>query len=221
MSRLPWRSPISYTSTEPEPAIDLTGRLRTLEKRAKKAPFGAAAYAYNVAGDLCAGAARGPDAKRYFGQAIDSFLDSGRLDVAGAVARKVLRLYPDVVRARCTLAWIAIGRGIRPEVLQAINGYADAARARRVENGLVRELHRMGVFVTDRHVLEEIANLLLDLGADTEADTIYGRAFRSQPGDVANHASWEEVASYARDNGWTPDALDPLMEVPAGLAPLH
>lgn len=220
MSRLSWLSRTRQTITDNAvDEIDLTGRLRSLEKRAKKAPFGAAAYAYNVAGDLCASAARPRDAKQYFGQAIDSFLDTGRLDVAGAVARKVLRLYPDVVRARSTLAWIAIGRGIRPEVLHAIHTYAEAARQRGVEDGLVRELERMGHVVNDREVLEEIAWLLLDLGAAIEANTVYGRAFGVQPGDEPVAMGWETVANFARDNAWRPVPVD--LAAPDGLAQLH
>lgn len=220
MSRISWLTKTRQTVTDTvDPEIDLSGRLRSLEKRAKKAPFGAAAYAYNVAGDLCASAARSRDAKQYFGQAIDSFLDTGRLDVAGAVARKVLRLYPDVVRARSTLVWIAIGRGIRPEVLQALRSYADAALARGMEEGLIRELERMGGVVTDREVLEEIAWLLLDLGAAAEANNVYGRAFGVEPGEGPVSLRWETVASLARDNAWRPQVEE--MAAPEGLAQLH
>lgn len=184
---------------------DVNRHLRDIEERARKAPFGTDAYLFNEAGDLCVAAEREFDARRYFGRSIDCFLDASRFDVACAVARKVLRLYPDVVRARCTLAWISIGRGIRPEMAQALREYANAARDCGMDFPLIRELGWMADVVGDRDVLFEIGEWLLDAGAAREADRVFGRAFWSPPDGNGVETTWASVVDYAKRDAWLCD----------------
>ncbi len=181
---------------------DFVHQIEVLEDKAKKAPFGADAYIFNDAGDLCVTADREFDARRYYGMAIDGFLDAGRFEVAGAIARKMLRLYPDVVRARCTLAWIAIGRGIRPEMASALRDYTDAALGLGMDRPLVRELTWMADIVDDREVLFEIGERLLDGGASAEADHVFGRAFWNPREIVSVDSPWAYIVDCAKRDAW-------------------
>lgn len=201
-SRFPWGLPTRAGAVRYFRDTDVNRHLITIEERAKKAPIGTDAYLFNEAGDLCVAADREFDARRYFGRSIDSFLDSGRFDTACAIARKILRHYPDVVRARCTIAWIAIGRGIRPEMAQALREYAGAARECGMDRPLVRELGWMADVVGDRDVLFEIGEWLLDVGASREADRVFGRAFWNQADTAAGESMWAAVVEFAKRDAW-------------------
>lgn len=206
MNPLTWVSPLRSGTGRPIRDADIVRHLEYLEDRARKAAFGMDAYILNEAGDLCVAVDREFDARRYFGRAIDSFLDAGRFDVAHAIARKILRLYPDVVRARCTLTWIAIGRGIRPEISGALNAYVGAARDCGMDRPLVRELNWMADIVHHEETLFEIGEWLLDSGAAHEADRVFGRAFFKPRVSVGTDSPWAYIVDYAKRDAWLNDA---------------
>lgn len=214
---LTWVAPLR--TGKPVREADVTRHLDQLEEKARHAPFGMDAYIWNEAGDLCVAVDREFDARRYFGRAIDTFLDAGRFDIAHAIARKMLRHYPDVVRARCTLAWIAIGRGIRPEISHALTSYAGAARDCGMDRPLVRELNWMADIVDNRETLLEIGEWLLDTGASREANRVFGRAFFRPEPTVTADSPWAYIVDYAKRDAWLNDAgrkvgehLEPLPE---------
>lgn len=196
-----WVAPLRTVGSRPVRDADFVQHMQYLERKAQRVAFGMDGYIYNEAGDLCVAAQREFEARRYFGRAIDGFLDAGRFDVAHAIARKMLRLYPDVVRARCTLAWIAIGRGIRPEISGALNGYAGAARELGMDRPLVRELAWMADIVANRETLMEIGEWLLDTGASHEADRVFLRAF-FRPEPAVAEAPWPYIVDYAKRDAW-------------------
>lgn len=105
----------------------LEQELRTLEAEAQRAGPGEAARVYDRAGDLCLGAGSRDRALDYYGRAIDAALVARRYNAAAGLCRKLLRVAPGTVRTRCTLAWLALGRGNVGETTREIDAYTDAA----------------------------------------------------------------------------------------------
>ncbi|MFO7893392.1 MAG: hypothetical protein R6U63_06660 [Longimicrobiales bacterium] len=104
-------------------------RLQSLEQQAEIALPGFDAQFFNRAGDLCADAGENQRALAYYGRAIDAYLRAGRYNAAGAVCRKLLRISPGSVRARSTLAWLSIGKGLLSDAQREIDEYVEAAVA--------------------------------------------------------------------------------------------
>lgn len=111
--------------SESEP--DLEQRLKSLEQQAEIALPGFDAQFFNRAGDLCVEAQDRSRALGYYGRAIDAYLRAGRYNAAGAVCRKLLRISPGSVRARCTLAWLSIGKGLLSDAQWEVDEYVEAA----------------------------------------------------------------------------------------------
>jgi tetratricopeptide (TPR) repeat protein len=107
----------------------LDARLQALEQQAETALPGLDAQYFNRAGDLCFAAGQTSRGLAYFGRAIDAYLRAGRYNAAGAVCRKLLRASPGSVRARATLAWLAIGKGLIAEAQWEVEEYVRAATA--------------------------------------------------------------------------------------------
>ena len=63
----------------------------------------------------------------YYGRAVDAYLNAERWESAAAMCRKILRSQPTSVRARCTLSWLAIGKGFVADAQTQIMDYAEAA----------------------------------------------------------------------------------------------
>jgi tetratricopeptide (TPR) repeat protein len=113
----------------PEPDRGLEKQLRSLEQQAEVALPGFDAQFYNRAGDLCVEAQNRSRALTYYGRAIDAYLRAGRYNAAGAVCRKLLRVSPGSVRARATLAWLSIGKGLLSDAQWEVDEYIEAASA--------------------------------------------------------------------------------------------
>lgn len=112
-------------SPEPEPGLEK--RLKSLEEEAEIALPGFDAQFFNRAGDMCVEAQERKRALGYYGRAIDAYLRAGRYNAAGAVCRKLLRISPGAVRARCTLAWLSIGKGLLSDAQWEVDEYVQAA----------------------------------------------------------------------------------------------
>jgi tetratricopeptide (TPR) repeat protein len=127
----------------------------------------------NVAGDLCYDAGQPKRALLYFDAAIDLYLAAGRFAASAAICEKLVRLNPEVVRARCTLAWLAIARGLDDEAQRRVEEYGQAAL--RLERPTVaqRQLRAMAQEVETEAVLEAIARALLRLGDAASADRVF------------------------------------------------
>jgi hypothetical protein len=91
----------------------LTRELQSLERQAREASPGYETQFLNRAANLCQEAGHVDRALIYYGRAIDAYLESGRFSAAEVVCRKILKMAPATVRARCTLSWLAIGKGHR------------------------------------------------------------------------------------------------------------
>lgn len=156
----------------PDADAELDGQLRQLEQEAQHALPGFGAHFLNRAGDLCLQAGKLDRGLGYLGEAIDMYLRAGRWDAAGAVCRKLLRLSPGAVRARCTLAWLAIGKRLGGDAQAQIRDYVQAVHrggARTMELAR-KQLALMAEAVSDEGVLELIGAELSRLG-DNEGAT--------------------------------------------------
>jgi tetratricopeptide (TPR) repeat protein len=145
---------------------DLTQRLRT------DMPLDQRARLMNIAGDLCCQSGQRERALLYYDACIDLYVSISRFAASAAVCDKLVRLNPQVVRARCTLAWLAIARGLDDEALQRVVEYGEAAL--RLERPTVaqRQLRAMAQEVENEDVLEAIAHALLKLGDAASADRV-------------------------------------------------
>src|SRR5690606_16963117 len=92
----------------PPPSQRLEQELGSLERQAAAASPGYETQFLNRAGNLCVEAGQPDRALGYYGRAIDAYLESGRYAAAEVLCGKLLRIAPDAVRVRCTLAWLAL-----------------------------------------------------------------------------------------------------------------
>lgn len=162
-------------------ADELKARLRQLETRAYETnEDGTDAIYFNQAGDLCVAARQPVDALGYYGQSIDSYVRADRFDAATGVCKKVIRLSPLVVRARCTLAWLALGKGFVPEAQEFIEHYLVAAARAGREVLACHQVKRMSVIAEAEPLRMYLAHRLLDLGDDRTADHLFGLVLRER-----------------------------------------
>jgi predicted Zn-dependent protease len=152
-------------------SMDLDAILPRMEQRADNSLFPTErARILNLAGDLCFDGGQRERALLYYDQAIDIYLALGMYASVSAVCQKLVRLTPNVVRARCTLAWMAIARGQAHEALDRIADYANAAQPQ-TDNRLARGHLRMMAEVADTpEVLEAVAAALRILGDEQGAE---------------------------------------------------
>lgn len=161
----------SFTTT------DLDAILPRMERRAENSLFPTErARILNLAGDLCFDAGQRDRALWYYDQAIDIYLALGMYASVAAVCQKLVRLSPNIVRARCTLAWMAIARGQSREARQRIADYATAA-APQEDHRLARGHLRMMAEVADSpDILEAVAEALQMLGDQRGAERVFAAA---------------------------------------------
>ena len=165
---------IFRNSREREPRDGLDKRLRSLEHQAEIALPGFDAQFLNRAGDLCAEARDRGRALGYYGRAIDAYLRAGRYNAAGAVCRKILRISPDSVRARCTLAWLSIGKGLLGDAQWEIDEYVEAAVAAGEADLAARQLRMMANATREASLRTLLGQRLRELGDDAAADALEG-----------------------------------------------
>jgi tetratricopeptide (TPR) repeat protein len=161
--------------------IDLERVLPAMDRRAELAATAEErARIYSLAGDLCFEAGRRERALHYFDRAIDTYLAASLYAAGGAVCQKVVRLTPDVIRARCTLAWVAIARGMLTEAQDRIREYAEAAT--RLEDARLAwgHLRMMAEVCADHDVLEALAEALARLGDQRGAELVTEAAHGGQ-----------------------------------------
>lgn len=146
----------------------------------------------NMAGDLCFGEGQRERALLYFDAAIDLYLAVGRFAASAAICDKLVRANPQIVRARCTLAWLAIARNLDDEAVKRVEEYGESAL--RLERPTVaqRQLRAMAEETDSESVLEGIAHALLKLGDAVSADRIFGFAHNPSSQKRRGHSTPEE-----------------------------
>lgn len=160
----------------------LERELASLEEQIRTASPGYETQFLNRAGNLCVEAGLPKRALSYFGRAIDAYLESGRFSAAEVLCRKVLRIAPEAVRARCTLAWLAIGKGIRTETEEEISDYVKAAQRAGMEGLAARQLVMMAEAAPRAELRERLAEHLLEIGAEDDADRVLGSVYAERNG---------------------------------------
>lgn len=204
-------------------APNIDAELADLESQLKSAAPGYETTILNRAGDLCAKSNRTEQAVAYYGRAIDMLLDSGRHEAAEALCRKVLRTAPNTVRVRSTLAWISLGRGHLEDARRALREYVYVAVEAHQEHLAIKQVVMMADAVDDPNLREMLAELLLDLGNDEAANTVFGAVFAERNGlrpAAETHPAelWSKLLRAALMTGQELEAYDPAAETQARLA---
>jgi tetratricopeptide (TPR) repeat protein len=153
--------------------IELDRVLPAMERRAEQAELPEErGRILSLAGDLCFDAGHRQRALHYFDRAIDTFLSAGQYGAGVAICQKVVRLTPAVIRARCTLAWMAIARGMLAEARARIRDYAEAATKLEDSRLAWGHLRMMAEVCEDQSVQETLAEALTSLGDERGAEMV-------------------------------------------------
>jgi tetratricopeptide (TPR) repeat protein len=156
----------------------LNAMLTSMENRVRAAEYpDQKARILNLAGDLCFDAGERERALGYYGRAIDTHITHHEYSAAVGICQKIVRLTPEVVRARCTLAWLAIARGLIQEAQTRISDYKNAAEGAGQSRLARAHLLMMAEVIEDRDLLVTIAESLIELGDAENADRVYGHAY--------------------------------------------
>jgi tetratricopeptide (TPR) repeat protein len=148
-----------------------------------------AARLLNRAGDLYLVKGDRQSALKRYGDAIDAYLQSGEYDNAMAVCRKIIRVVPEVIRTRRTLAWLCLGKGFLEIAREHIEAYTSASIEANLEGLAVQHLQLMSQYVERADFREFLADKLAELGDKEAAEGV--RAGRASEGVRA--AGWQTV----------------------------
>ena len=151
---------------------NLEQQLAALEAEAEEAPLGFQGRPLNRAGDVCLQAGDRDRALRYYGMAIDAFLDDSQPEAARGVANKIIRVHPDAVRTLCTLTWLDLASRHMASAVEDLRLYTEAARKAGREDMSVPHVLRMARLVKDATFLEAAEASLRALDAEDEADRV-------------------------------------------------
>jgi hypothetical protein len=182
----------SLTGGRVAPSLDEELARLELEAQAPALDFRAAVL--GRAGDLCVAAGDTPRALSYYGRAIDGYIGASYYDSALALCEKVVGLSPGVVRTRCTMAFLLLGkdlpylgtRGISSRVRENLNTYVDAALKAGRGPIAVQRLKMMADVTEIEEVRRLIGDLLFDLQAPDEAAELHYSLFEERA-DLAEH----------------------------------
>jgi hypothetical protein len=152
------------------------------------------------AGELAAAGGMRARAKELFGRAIDAFLMCGRYDDAVVTCRALLAFDRNVVRAHCTLAFIAIGKRELADAVAAIQAYAEAAVRTRTHKYAIPRLQMMERATADVDVRRAIGTALVRLN-DPEGERLLASLLTDpQAGaraPAAEEDRWKELLGMA------------------------
>ena len=125
-------------------------------------------------------------AKTGYGGAIDVYLETRDFDAALKTCRKLIRVAPDVARARFTLAFLLIGRGELEQARVELVGYADTVRGTDAADFAVPRLQLLAHATRDVTTRVLIETLIADLGGTLAAAPENAGSFDAM-------ARWERV----------------------------
>lgn len=130
--------------------------------RYEPAPDHRALY-YTGLADRCIEKGDPQKALQQFGRAIDEYLETAHYDAAIDLCRRVIRLAPQAVRTRGTLAFLLLGQEC-PSAAAELADYVNAARAADTTDFAIQMLHMMGTATEDHQIRQLIHGHLLELG---------------------------------------------------------
>lgn len=158
------------------PAEQLETGLASVERALAKATPARRAELLTRAGDLCASMGETRPSLRWYGQAVDQYLELGESVHAARICRMILYVQPEAVRARCTLAWIDIAAGRYDAAADRIYDYAEHAREAGQEELAAQQLAWMFDAAPEGSALRErIVFALLRLGDGERAEDLSRR----------------------------------------------
>lgn len=159
-----------------------------------------AARLLNRAGDLYLAREDRDTALRRYGAAIDAYLQAGEYDNAMAVCRKIIRVVPEVIRTRRTLAWLCLGKGFLEIAREHIEAYTEASVESDLRPLAVQQIQLMAQYVEQAEFREFLAEQLERLGDEGAA----GRVRMGRANERVKGAGWTPVVFGAM---LTPDEL--------------
>ncbi|MDQ3308897.1 MAG: hypothetical protein M3497_02090 [Gemmatimonadota bacterium] len=145
----------------------LKRQLHILERRGKSAAVPQRLKLLNRAAELCAVAGQRAGAAVYYGRAIDTLLASRDYDRAAMLCRKLIRVFPEVVRAHATLAVLAIGKNLTSDAERHLEDYVGAAIWAERESLTRARLRAIAEAADDEQLRSTIAHHLWQLGDQT------------------------------------------------------
>jgi hypothetical protein len=180
---------------------DLQPRLDAIEKRASSQDRHIQARLYNQGAELCQSAGDTAGAKIYCGRAIDAYLEAGYFGAAAAMCRKLIRLAPDVIRARATLAVLYLGKKLVEDSafeVELVEDYIRAAKQEGDEQLLIHRLRVMAHATANQELRVLIAQRLLELGDGDVGRRILHRIYREingliEPPQLDAGEQWERL----------------------------
>src|SRR5919109_3829275 len=155
-------------------SFDVERRIDELQVAALQSTVpGAAAGPLNQAGDLLLAAGDVVGAVEFYGRAVDALVEADRFEAGMALCKKIIRTVPHVVRARCTLAWLALGAGFTKEVGIRVGDYVTAAELAGRETLAQLHVRRMGAVAEVHELRILLGEYLLYLGDDVAANEMF------------------------------------------------
>jgi len=182
-------------------AVMASDDLGRIEEELKKIGHGyEAARLLNRAGDLYLVKGDRQSALKRYGDAIDAYLQSGEYDNAMAVCRKIIRVVPEVIRTRRTLAWLCLGKGFLEIAREHIEAYTAASIEADLKPLAVQHLLLMAQYVERPEFRRFLAEKLVELDDQEAAD----RVREGKAAEGVRAAGWTPVVFAAM---LTPDEL--------------
>jgi hypothetical protein len=170
-------------------AVMASEDLERIEQELKKIGHGyEAARLQNRAGDLYLVKGDRERALKRYGDAIDAYLLSGEYDNAMAVCRKIIRVVPEVIRTRRTLAWLCLGKGFIEIAREHVEAYVKASAEAGLQALAVQDILLLSQYVDRRDFRDFLAERLVELGDEK----------------AAKRVSEGEARDNVRAAGWTP-----------------
>ena len=124
----------------------------------------AAGRYYTRLGNLCMQTGERTRALTLYGRGIDAYLAAGELERASDLCRKVIAIAPEVIRARCTLAFVSLGRGEMEAFEQELHEYVTVARQAGKEEFATARIRMVASITRGPDVQMLLARVLLELG---------------------------------------------------------
>ncbi len=180
------------------PTADVEQALAELEQKAAATSPEYRAQYYSRAAELCTEINDRSRALRYWGRAIDLYLTTARPRAAATVCRKLVEFAPDVVRARRTLALLAIGEGHMSEAAEYLAEYVSAAERAGQTDLSVKQLRLMGEATSNLDFRRRTAELLQRHGDKAGAERLQRVSSEppraeEHPGAEAAHDRWSTI----------------------------
>jgi hypothetical protein len=148
---------------------ELQKQLDSIERMLAGSPPRSQSVLLKQAGDLCASMGERRRALAWYGRAVNLHLELGEAPRASALCHTILSIQPEAVRARCTLAWLALAGGRTIEARNLVDEYAAAARGAGQNAMASQQLAWMFEAAADTLLRRDIVRAVRSLGDDTRA----------------------------------------------------